>query len=44
MAMSALGLIFTDGTDVSFDCKRAVEYLSDEAFSHYLFQVIVLRV
>ena len=42
MAMTALGLILADGSDISFDCKKAVNYFSNEAFSRYIFQVFGL--
>ena len=42
MAMTALGLMLADGSDISFDCKKAVNYFSNEAFSRYIFQVLKL--
>lgn len=39
MAKIAMGLLFTDGIDVSFDCQRAVNYFSEEALSHPFFMV-----
>lgn len=29
MAKIAMGLLFTDGIDVSYDCKRAVTYFAE---------------
>ena len=40
-ALTTLGLIFADGSDVSYDCKRSTRYFSDEAFSRYHFQVFI---
>lgn len=28
-ALSSLGIIFADGSDISYDCKRATQYFSD---------------
>lgn len=39
MAKIAMGLLFADGIDVSFDCSRAVNYFSEEALSHPFFMV-----
>lgn len=35
--MVQMGLLFVDGSDLSYDCMRAVEYLSKEAVSHKIF-------
>lgn len=42
MAKVALGLLFADGIDVSFDCQRAINYFSEEAVSHPFFMVELL--
>jgi hypothetical protein len=39
MAKIALGLLFTDGTDVNFDCKRAIQYFSEESIAYPYFIV-----
>lgn len=39
MAKIAMGLLFSDGIDVNYDCTRAINYFSEEAISHPFFMV-----
>lgn len=38
MAMTQMGILFVDGSDLSFDCSRATEYFSKDALSRKVFQ------